>query len=63
MTIGPGSTVKLDDFVYSGPKNAGTIGLNMTKGTLRFVTGDASKRLHDLDADCGNRGARDNIED
>ena len=55
--------MKLDDFVYSGPKNAGTIGLNMTKGTLRFVTGDASKRLHDLDADCGNRGARDNIED
>ena len=48
MTIGPGSTVKLDDFVYSGPKSAGTIGLNMTKGTLRFVTGDASKRAYTI---------------
>jgi FecR protein len=48
VTIGPGSTVKLDDFVYSGPKSAGTIGLNMTKGTLRFVTGDASKRAYTI---------------
>jgi hypothetical protein len=48
VTIGPGSTVKLDDFVYSGPKTAGTIGLNMTKGTLRFVTGDASKRAYTI---------------
>ena len=48
VTIGPGSTVKLDDFVYSGPKSAGTIGLNMTKGTLRFITGDASKRAYTI---------------
>jgi len=48
VTIGPGSTVKLDDFVYSGPKSAGTIGLNVTKGTLRFVTGDASKRAYTI---------------
>src|SRR5271170_3385722 len=48
VTIGPGSTVKLDNFVYSGPKGAGTIGLNMTKGTLRFVTGDASKRAYTI---------------
>jgi hypothetical protein len=48
VSIGPGSTVKLDEFVYSGPKSAGTIGLNMTKGTLRFVTGDASKRAYTI---------------
>jgi hypothetical protein len=48
VTIGPGSTVKLDNFVYSGPKGAGTIGLNITKGTLRFVTGDASKRAYTI---------------
>lgn len=48
VTIGPGSSVKLDNFVYSGPKSAGTIGLNITKGTLRFVTGDASKRAYTL---------------
>jgi hypothetical protein len=48
VSIGPGSTVKLDDFVYSGPKSTGTIGLNITKGTLRFVTGDASKRSYTI---------------
>ena len=48
VTVGPGSTVKLDDFVYSGPKQPGTIALNMTKGTLRFITGDANKRAYTI---------------
>jgi hypothetical protein len=48
VTVGPGSTIKLDDFVYSGPKHAGTIALNMTKGTLRFITGDANKRAYTI---------------
>jgi len=48
LTVGAGSTVKLDDFVYSGPKEPGTIALNMTKGTLRFITGDANKRAYTI---------------
>ena len=48
LTVGPDSTVKLDDFVYSGPKTSGTIALNMTKGTLRFITGDANKRAYTI---------------
>src|SRR5271163_4898162 len=48
LTVGPDSTVKLDDFVYSGPKAPGTIALNMTKGTLRFITGDANKRAYTI---------------
>ena len=48
LTVGPDSTVKLDDFVYSGPKSSGTIALNMTKGTLRFITGDANKRAYTI---------------
>ncbi len=48
VSIGPGSTVKLDNFVYSGPKQPGTIALNIGKGTLRFVTGDASKRAYTI---------------
>ena len=48
VTVGPGSTIKLDDFVYSGPKQPGTIALNMTKGTLRFITGDANKRAYTI---------------
>jgi hypothetical protein len=48
LTVGPDSTVKLDDFVYSGPKAPGTIALNMTEGTLRFITGDANKRAYTI---------------
>ena len=48
LTVGPDFTVKLDDFVYSGPKAPGTIALNMTKGTLRFITGDANKRAYTI---------------
>jgi hypothetical protein len=44
VTVGPGSTIKLDDFVYPGPNKPGTIALNMVKGTLRFTTGNANKR-------------------
>jgi hypothetical protein len=43
VTIGPGSKVTLDKFVYSGPKGSGTIILNLAKGTLRLAAGDASK--------------------
>jgi len=48
VTIGPGSTIKLDDFVYSGPKQYGTVALSMTNGTLRFTTGDASKQAYTI---------------
>lgn len=48
VTVGPNSTVRLDDFVYTGPKERGTIALNMTKGTLRFITGDANKRAYTI---------------
>jgi hypothetical protein len=48
VTVGPGSTLKLDKFVYAGPSQAGTIALNLTKGTMRFVTGDASKRAYTI---------------
>jgi FecR protein len=48
VTVGPTSTIRLDDFVYSGPKQPGTIALNMTKGTLRFITGDANKRAYTI---------------
>jgi hypothetical protein len=65
VTVGPGSTIKLDEFVYSGPQAPGTIGLNMTKGTLRFITGDANKRAYTIwtpTAAIGVRGTTLRIE-
>ena len=60
VTVGPGSTIKLDDFVYSGPKQPGTVALSITNGTLRFITGDANKRAYTIwtpTAAIGVRGA------
>jgi FecR protein len=61
VSIGPGSTVKLDNFVYSGPKRPGTIALNLGKGTLRFVTGDASKRAYTIYTPTAAIGVRGTI--
>jgi hypothetical protein len=65
VTVGPGSTIKLDDFVYAGPQKPGTIVLNMTKGTLRFVSGVANKRAYTIltpNAAIGVRGTILRIE-
>ena len=58
VTVGPGSTIKLDDFVYSGPKQPGTVSFSMTKGTLRFITGDANKRAYTIWTPTAAIGAR-----
>ena len=61
VSIGPGSTLKLDNFVYSGPKRPGTIALNIGKGTLRFVTGDAAKRAYTIYTPTAAIGVRGTI--
>ena len=48
VTIGPSSTIKLDRFVYDGPKHRGTIVLNLAKGTCRLIIGDADKRAYTI---------------
>jgi hypothetical protein len=48
VTIGPSSTLKLDRFVYAGPKRKGTIVLNLAEGTARLVIGDANKRSYTI---------------
>ena len=58
VTVGPGSTIKLDDFVYSGAKQPGTVSFSITKGTLRFTTGDASKRAYTIWTPTAAIGAR-----
>ena len=48
VTIGPSSTLKLDRFVYAGPKKQGAIVLNLAQGTCRLVIGDANKRSYTI---------------
>ena len=48
VSVGPSSTLKLDRFVYAGPKKPGTIVLNLAQGTCRLVIGDANKRSYTI---------------
>ena len=48
VTVGPGSTIKMNDFVYSGAKQPGAVAVSITNGTLRFITGDANKRAYTI---------------
>jgi hypothetical protein len=48
VTIGPSSTLKLDRFVYAGPKKQGAIVLNLAQGTCRLVIGDANARSYTI---------------
>ena len=59
VTIGPSSTIKLDRFVYEGPKQRGTIVLNLAKGTSRLIIGDADKRAYTIVTPTAAIGIRD----
>jgi hypothetical protein len=61
LTVGPGSTIKLDEFVYAGPQKPGTITLNMARGTLRFITGYANKRAYTILTPTAALGVRGTI--
>jgi len=43
LALGPGSHLTLDKFVYDADKAAGSIVLDLVKGTFRFMTGVAEK--------------------
>jgi hypothetical protein len=65
ITVGPGSSVRADDFAYSGARQPGTVSFSVMKGTARFVTGDANKRAYTIwtpTAAIGARGASLRVE-
>ena len=39
LSVGPKSSVRLDKFVYDTNKSTGTVAIQATRGTFRFVTG------------------------
>ena len=43
LSVGSKSSVRLDKFVYDPNKSTGTVALQATKGSFRFVTGSQSK--------------------
>lgn len=46
LGVGPSSEVRLEKFVYDPTGVGGTVGLNATRGTFRFVTGKQAKQAY-----------------
>ena len=61
LLLGPASTIKLDRFVYSGPKEPGAIAVSFVKGALRFATGDADKKAYVISTPTASLGVRGTI--
>ena len=43
LSVGPKSSVRLDKFVYDPNKSAGSVAIQATKGSFRYVTGSQGK--------------------
>jgi hypothetical protein len=58
LTIGPKSSVRLDKFVYDSNKSAGSVAIQATRGSFRFVTGSQGKGAVQVKTPYGTLGVR-----
>jgi hypothetical protein len=58
LSVGPKSNVHLDKYVYDPNKSAGTIAVQATRGSLRFVTGSQGSGSYQIKTPYGTLGVR-----
>jgi hypothetical protein len=58
LSVGPKSSVHLDKYVYDPNKSAGTIAVEATRGSLRFVTGSQGSGSYQIKTPYGTLGVR-----
>ena len=58
LSVGPKSSVQLDKFVYDPNKSAGTVAIQATRGSFRFVTGSQGKGSYQVKTPYGTLGVR-----
>jgi len=63
LTVGPNSSVTLDEFVYDPKKNTGKAVINATKGAFRFVSGSVDPKSYEIKTPVGTMGVRGTIVD
>jgi hypothetical protein len=61
LTVGPGSRVVLDTYVYDARRKTGNIVLNATKGAFRFVSGSAQSASYKIRTPVASIGVRGTI--
>jgi hypothetical protein len=57
LSLGPGSTLKLDRTVFDDPK-AGDIAIKLTQGAFRFITGHSNKEAYEIKTPVATMGVR-----
>ena len=57
LSLGPGSTLKLDRTVFDDPK-LGDIAIKLTSGAFRFVTGNSNKEAYEIRTPIATVGVR-----
>jgi hypothetical protein len=63
LTLGPGSTLKIDRAVYSGETNYKQITIRLTSGAFRFITGHSDKKSYRIETPFASIGVRGTILD
>jgi hypothetical protein len=58
LNVGPKSSVRLDKFVYDPNKSAGTVAVEATRGSFRFVTGSQGRGSYQIKTPYGTLGVR-----
>ncbi len=58
LSVGPKSSVRLDKFVYDPNKSSGSVAIEATRGSFRFVTGSQSKGSYQVKTPYGTLGVR-----
>ena len=58
LSVGPKSSVRLDKFVYDPNTSAGSVAIQATRGSFRFVTGSQGKGSYQIKTPYGTLGVR-----
>ena len=58
LSVGPKSSVRLDKFVYDSNKSTGSVAIQATRGSFRFVTGSQGKGAVQVKTPYGTLGVR-----
>src|SRR5262245_37072152 len=63
LALGPNAGLKLDDFVIGQSNGVTTIGVNMVKGTFRFLTGSQDSKSYRIETPSATIGVRGTVFD
>ena len=61
LIVGPGSQVRVDQFVFDPSRGAGEATLDMSKGVMRFITGRMASQAYRVRTPTATLGVRDRL--